>query len=351
MNALPSVERYPGPSSLIKGRSLLICAEGFEDRSLSFVHSVNAKLFSSSFVFTYFPTRKSRLPELMSACGLCSVAAPRVFNYDRFNPSDFEVEFSAAIAKVVLDFEEIVVDISVMSKLMIVIVLHSLRFYKGILRIIYSEPVNYSPSREQFEQNYKSLRLATNLPSYGVHDVVRTPMLTSVVMQRSPTIIVAFTSFNEQLIRALLSNFSPTHLFLINGVPPSLCWREEATQRIHGDILNDYRNDNPVGQDGRLEKRVSTLFYGEAFDVLRDIYNKYCVSHRIVLAPTGSKMQAVGCALLKLCCADVHIEYPTPESFLLDGFSSPEIRAIHQVLFDNFCDSVARIATVNGLNG
>ena len=351
MNLLPPVQPFSGEPSLVQNKTLLICADGFEDRSLSFVQLIGSKLFSKVFVLTYQPTRKSRLPELMMACEKCSHLPPDVIKYDRFHPAVFEGEFPNKINCVLGGIEEVVVDVSVMSKLMILIILNTLRTYSGKVRIIYSEPVDYAPTKNEYDQHYEALRLAAGLPSYGVHDVVRTPMLTSVVMQRSPAIIVAFTSFNEQLIRALLSNFNPAHLFLINGVPPTLLWREEATQKMHANVLSDYRVDNPFDTNGRLELRSSTLFYGETFSVLSDIYRKYCVTNRIVLAPTGSKMQALGCALLKLCCPDVHIEYPTPESFLLKGFSSSEIKCIHQVVFPDFCNFIANLATENKLNG
>ena len=351
MNLLPPVQPFPGEPSLVQNKTLLVCADGFEDRGLSFVQSIRSKAFSTIFVLTYEPTRQSRLCELTTACKKCSNSIPAVIKYDRFHPAVFEEEFPAKINATLDNIEEIIVDISVMSKLMILIILNTLRNYGGKVRIIYTEPIDYAPTKGKYEQHYQALRLAAGLPSYGVHDVVRTPLLTSVVMQRNPAIIVAFTSFNEQLIRALLSNFNPTHLFLINGVPPTLFWREEATQKMHANVLNDYRADNPVDANGRLERRSSTLLYTETFFVLSEIYRKYCVTNRIVLAPTGSKMQALGCALLKLCCPDVHIEYPTPESFLMKGFSSPEIKCIHQVVFPNFRNFIGKLANESQLNG
>lgn len=351
MNLLPQVQQFCGEQMLRGDNTLLICAEGFEDRGLSFVQFITSRKFSEVFVLTYQPTKKSRSPELMEACTMRSISAPRVVEYDRFHPAVFEDKFRRAIDEVIGKTEEVIVDISVMSKLMILIILAVLRNYRGKVRVIYTEPLDYAPTKEEYERHRKNLRLAANLPSYGVHDVVRTPILTSVVMQRSPAIIVAFTSFNEQLIRALLSNFNPTHLFLINGVPPTLSWRGDATQEIHADIINDYIVDNPVDAKGHLERRSSTLLYAETFSVLADIYRRYCEVNRIVLAPTGSKMQALGCALLKLCCPDVHVEYPTPESYLIEGYSSHDIKCIHHVEFQFFSNFIETLARDSGLNG
>jgi hypothetical protein len=43
--------------------------------------------------------------------------------------------------------------------------------------------------------------------------------------------------------------------------------------------------------------------------------------HRVLLAPAGSKMQTIGCYLVKRLHPDIHIEYPSPEGF------SPEYSA------------------------
>lgn len=344
MSVLPEVTPFSREQDIAE-KSLLICAEGFEERGLAFVTGLKTKIFTQIFAITYKPTKKSRLPELMSACEARSTSKPRVLQYDRFHPAVFEEEFRHDISPVLADIDELVIDVSVMSKLMILIILASLKGFEGTVRVIYSQPVDYAPSKDEYDQHRESLRLAAGLPSWGVHDVVRTPLLTSVVMQRSPAIIVAFTSFNEQLIRALLSNFNPTHLFLINGVPPVLSWRETATQEIHSEILNEYRGDNPLDTEHRLDRRSSTLYYAETFELLSKIYREYCVSNRIVLAPTGSKMQALGCALFKLCCPDVHIEYPTPESYLIEGYSSDEIKCIHEVVFSGFSRFLQTLAS------
>jgi len=62
-------------------------------------------------------------------------------------------------------------------------------------------------------------------------------------------------------------------------------------------------------------------------------------------------MQALSCALLKICCADIHVEYPTPESYYVDGYSSSEIREIHQVLFTSFKNTIADVSSSFKLNG
>lgn len=350
VNCLPPIIKFADEDQLRTQSNLLICAEGFEDRSLFFVSRLKNHRFSRTLVLTYHPEKKSRLDELIRECSQKTALPLDIKTYNRFEPAAFETTLIKYLESVLPGIKEVTIDCSVMSKLMILIILYALRTFPGTVRIVYSEPVDYTPTQEEYERQKNNLRLAVSLPSYGVHDVVRTPMLTSVVMQRSPATIVAFASFNEQLIRALLSNFNPTHLLLINGVPPTLAWRESAMQEIHTDIINAYRQDNLLDPDGRLKRRTSTLNYAETFNLLGEIYRKNCVTSRIVLTPTGSKMQSVGCGLIKICCPDIHIEYPTPESYLVDGYSSTEIKEIHHVVFDEFSNFVRNVANGFGLN-
>lgn len=345
---LPQVELIDQEAFLINKRRLLIIAEGFEERSISFLSSSEKIHFDRALVCKYFPPKESKYDELMKLVSQkCDIAEIKELSFNRYDPFEFENQLQKEFERVRL-FDEVVVDISVMSKYMIMQIICSMFDYKGILKLIYTEPLSYAPSENELHNEVQ--RAATILPSSGVHDIVRTPLLTSIIMQKSPALLVAFLSFNEQLIRALLSEYNPMHLFLINGVPPHLHWREKAMSDIHKNIINEYSKDNLVDENGVLIRKTSTLDYTDTFNLLAEIYRKYCVENRIVLAPTGSKMQSVGCALLKLCCPDVHIEYPTPESYYVAGYSSSEIREIHQVIFENIYSLIKQISHIYELN-
>jgi len=335
----------------ISHNSLFIASEGFEDRSLAFASRLkNKKYFRKSIIFNYDPEKKSRLNDLLPLVKTISIEEPIIKTFFRFEPQKSETEFENLI-KELKGIDEIIIDISVMSKLMILIIINALSRFAGKIRIIYSEPISYVPTQEEFKIQKNKIDLPRKLPSFGVHDVVRTSALTSIIMQRSPSLVIAFASFNEQLVRALLSVMNPSHFFLINGVPPTLSWREGAMFELHKGLIDDYSNDNILNSEEKLDRRSSTLFYQETFELLAEIYKKYCYVYRIVLAPTGSKMQALGCALLKICCPDIHIEYPTPESFYFQGYSSKEIKKIHQVVFDNFSINMKDLCEYCKLNG
>jgi hypothetical protein len=156
-------------------------------------------------------------------------------------------------------------------------------------------------------------------PIVGGHGVVRVSSLASVAMQGQPTAALVFMSFNDALTQVLLNTVYPSRLFLINGRPPVHSWREEATAWIHDQVRREWEEDNPVTVSGSVStplRSVSTLNYRETVSLLVDLYWQLSATHRVLLAPAGSKMQAVGCFLAKALHPDIHIEYPSPEGFL-----------------------------------
>jgi len=303
-------------------------------------------------IFKNVPERKSRLDELMQEVeGIVSVQ-PIVMDFNRYEVETSEVDIRRLLDALCTEGSDVYIDISVMSRVLIVILLCIFKRCKCNLYIVYSEPEEYAPTQEVFYEHLKNQQVASIAPSSGFRQVIRTPLLSSSVMQDAPTVAVGFTSFNEQLLRALLSSLNPAHLLLINSIPPSLYWRASATLLVHKGIIHEYCNDNPVNTgDGLLERRASTLYYQETMDIIADIYKKYCYTHRIVLAPTGSKMQALSCGLIKACCHDVHIEYPTPESYYLENYSSSNIKNIHYIKLPDYTELLFQYSEAMGLNG
>jgi DNA-directed RNA polymerase subunit F len=348
---LPVVEKAKNDTETKK--RLLVLSEGFEERSLSFISLSKDLELDKIIICKYYPQKKSKYTDLKSILSEYHKKAESIeLTFKRFEPVEFENDFQDIFSQI-NNFDEVIVDISVMSKFLIMQIFYILSTFRGKVKIIYTEPTFHAPSEEEFNQSRALQSNATLLPfsSSGVHNVIRTPLLSSTVMQKSPTLLVSFLSFNEQLIRALLSECSPMHLYLINGISSHYHWREDAMLFIHENVRKEYIRDNPIDENNKLERRVSIIDYRETFELLASIYNTHCIDSRIVLSPTGTKMQTIGCALIKLCCPDIHIEYPTPESYYIDGYSSSTIREIHQVVFNDMPDFIKEISMKFRLNG
>jgi hypothetical protein len=180
-----------------------------------------------------------------------------------------------------------------------------------------------------------------------IQGVIRVNRLSSVAMQGQPIAAIAFMSFNELLTQALVDAVYPSRLFLINGRRPArLAWREEATAWIHEQLRREWSGDNPLAAPSTDRKQlplrnVSTHEYRETVATLVSLYWEYGVDHRVLLAPTGSKMQTVGCYIAKALHPDIHIEYPTPTGYL--DLYSTGVDQTWLVDFGSLAELIARI--------
>jgi hypothetical protein len=265
---------------------------------------------------------KNRLNDVRD--GLRSLGVPvadsDVLVYDRFDPKNFEAQLRLHL--LAHEVRRVILDISTMSKLAILLILGVCLTLQMEVVIHYAEARTYGPTREEFEKAKKNneIHRPTLQIFTGVHGVVRVSSLASVAMQGQPTAALVFMSFNDSLTQVLLNTVYPSRLFLINGRPPVHSWREEATAWIHDQVRREWDEDNPVsgssaGVVAVPQRTVSTLDYRETVSLLIGLYWQLSATHRVLLAPAGSKMQAVGCYLARALHPDIHIEYPSPEGF------------------------------------
>jgi hypothetical protein len=337
-----------GVVSLLSGpKRLLIAAYGFEDRALGWSESQEGSrhVLHSALLIRYFPSKGynnvSGLDRNIKELGDLNV---REIRHNAYSPHDLESDFDRMVSWFE-EFEEIVIDTSAMTKLLILVCLCKLVKFSGRVRIVYVEANSYAPTEEEY-QGYREggIELIARMPSRGVGALVRMACLSSIRMQGQPVSMIAFASFNEQLVRHMLGTITPHNLFLINGRPPrsEYKWREAATQEIHQQVMADYIENNPSDSDGRLKRSVSTLDYKQTTDCIDKIYDKVGNYERIICAATGSKMQTVGLFFAKILHPDIHIEYPTPDSYYVTGLSAG-VREVHEVTFDNFSKSLKEL--------
>ncbi len=316
---LPPAEPCSGFS--LSAGDLLIAAAGFEDRATALVEMLTARPTSYATVIEYKPfDRHNRLRELLRTFRLKRITS-KVLEYDRFAPYSFPSLLMEMVRD--LSVRHVVLDISAMSKLAIMLCLEVCRAANLPVTVFYAEAQEYGPGREEYERARKENNLhRPSIQVYtGVRGVLHLGELASVSMQGQPTAAIAFMSFNECLTQAIVDALYPSRLFLINGRPPRLHWREEATAWIHEQLRREWPEvDNPLEKDGpreRLPKRsTSTLHYHETIEVLLELYWQLALDHRVLLAPTGSKMQTIACFLVKAMHKDIHVEYPIPTGFL-----------------------------------
>jgi hypothetical protein len=257
--------------------------------------------------------------------------------YEVDAPGELEPMLEDRLGAYIADVDEIIIDISAMTKLLSLVLLCLLKRYDRTLRIVYSEAIKYAPTRDEYVRSRSQMEWAAKFPSRGIEEIVRTKCLSSVVTQGQPVTLIAFTSFNEQLVRHMLGSISPHRLVFINGRPPRKenLWRAEATQELHRKLVEAYAADNPFDRDGHLANSASTLDYRETVMMLVNLYRRYGAQERMLCAATGSKMQTVGLFVAKMIFRDIHVEYPTPDSYFVKGLSQG-IWRVHEVVFPSF---------------
>lgn len=336
-------------------KRIYIAASGFEERALGWcqLQVKNRAHLERAYLFRYLnpkgPNKVRQLRSLVLKLGRPQI---RELHYDLLQPQPIE---SLVTKQLRFDgVDEVIVDISAMTKLLILLVLYHLRSFEGTLRIVYCEADEYCPSKSEYDPVKHQMASTARIPSHGVEQSVRLRCMSSIRMQGQPVSLIAFTSFNEKLISHMLGANSPHRLLLINGRPPrpDYNWREYATYDIHRGLCEEYRADNPEASNHLLERVASTLDYRESIKCLEDIYSKYGLYERIACAATGSKMQTVALFFFKMRHPDVHVEYPTPDSYFVKEMTIG-VRNVHEITipaFKSFLNTYSNDTTVPHLS-
>lgn len=309
-------------------------AAGFDDRAtsiLDYVISQNTQL-ENAIAIEYKPfNRRNRISEFRER--LAKVGAQTVWTtFDRYDPQ----EFSRAILPILesLGPSHILVDISAMSKFLVMVLLQAMRRRPNSLTIGYTEAEVYHPTKEEFELEKKKLGATPDFLTTGVYKILTVTSLSSVSMQGYPVLLLAFPTFNRTEIVALYNEISPKLMILLEGEPHEKQdkWRREAINEVNEEVT-----DNP---DYLWESKVlSTFDYTSNIEALEEIYRKYYYTHKILLSPTGSKLQTVASFMFKQLHPDIQIVYPVTKAFI--GEYSEKCRALWCIHLTKFSDFIA----------
>ena len=304
---------------------VLLCA-GFEDRSVETARRISETKSAGLSVglLTYLPElRQNRQAELRRIGRLARFKVTE-FVYDRVNPAgmgDQLREFSRS-------FRSVVVDVSGMSRLLIVqTVVALIREEKMPVSLIYAMAKEYPPSQARFEDDRKDNKKepVSSYLSTGILEIAVTPELGAVSMLGEPVRLVAFPSFDPAQLTNLIQELQPTYAEFIHGTPPRKNdkWRTKAIRDLNHRALRELQ--------GTKEHETSTLDYRETLNTLLQIYADRSMFDRLVVAPTGSKMQAVAVGLFRAALHDVQIVYPTPQVFAEPEEYTVGVRQLYQL--------------------
>jgi hypothetical protein len=313
--------------------SLVICA-GFEERAIEFLkQAVRPQPCEGRvLIVNYVPVLpENRLAETRRMCE--SAGLPfEVINYDRENVSGFG---DLLCAKLSSDLGRIYVDVSGMSRLLIVQILVALVNRScGFERssVLYAEASDYPPTEDEVKAEIERMGInplhSVMLLSSGVFDVQVIPELASASYDGQQTRLVAFPSFNIDQLIALYNELQPSHCTIIHGVPPDPQnkWRTDAISTL-----------NHLDSSGTEEVfYTSTLDYRKTLQCLLRIYAKDGTTERILVAPTGSKMQSVAVGLFRAFVRDIQIVYPAARDFTSPTNYTHGVKRLYHLPLDSF---------------
>ena len=338
---LPSIEKLDlnkNPTN-----ATFIGSAGFEDRCFSFLGRLisSDKKIKTVIGIEYRPFNPKNRKKDFEKLGVKAALQNKVewLIYDRFNPEKFYHTFGR-IKTLIYDTPNVIIEISGMSKFLIVVLLDILKDFKGNVIVIYSEAEIYHPTHEEFESKKEEMPDIT--PTFLTRDVYKialTTSLSSIAMQSSPLLMIAFPTFNDKELMALLNELTPQYLIEFEGVPhkEDNRWRLEAVRWINSNIDKDFI----LKIDEIIHEALSTFDYVGTVTALDKICMQYRYTHKCVIAPTGSKLQTLGVFIFKQLHPEVQVVYPVTKEFAEEYTDG--CRNIWSITFLKFHDFIKKL--------
>jgi hypothetical protein len=288
---------------------LILCA-GFEDRALAIVrnaisHTPTLNVLLVGYQPAVHENKNDAVDEICHSANIVRI------DYDRQNPQGFG---SRLIQILGTSVGRVVVDVSAMSRLLIVQIVVALGMRRqGFVdcTVAYTEASEYPPTESDAQAELARAEIDPTLSilflSSGVFEITILPELGSIAPAAAQTRLIAFPSLDAHHLTALRNEIQPSRLTLIEGLPPNPAheWRREIIAKING--IHGIRDVEVCA--------ASTLDYRETLELLLSLYQKHSLTERLVIAPTGSKMQSVAVGIFRYFAADVQVVYPTPNAF------------------------------------
>lgn len=325
-----------------------IGAVGFEDRALAVLNETLqlGKRFDQVVAIEYRPlderNKKEKFEKKLDELNIPNTNVKWVI-YDRYKPEEFLKNLNL-IKKTLVLASNVIVDISAMSKLLIIVLLQGLRDLDVNLTLVYAEADVYHPILERFEAEKDRYQRETEvLPIFltsNVYNIVTTTSLSTIAMQGYPLMMIAFPTFNHRELTALVNEIAPQHLILLEGRPHERHndWRLKAIRWLNRKIIEHLANGETLPEK---EKIASTFDYKETIKILEESYQSYKYARKIVVVPTGSKFQTFGVFLFKQMHPDIQIIYPVTKKFA--EMYTERYKAFWEIPFPRFSEFLLQL--------
>jgi hypothetical protein len=352
LSVLAKPELEPFEDVCLGRQDIVVVCAGFEERSVGVLRSaVSKSLGFKVLIIDYRPYfAGNRIGELLDLCGKANLEVHGL-TYDRRAPAGFGDMLQQQLTGVE---GRVFIDISGMSRLLIVQALVALLSGDLDFRqcfVVYAEAKTYLPTQMDVEkaiaESDKDPLFSALFLSSGVFEVTVVPELSATSLGANQSRLVFFPSFNADQLIALRQELQPSRYAYIHGIPPSGSnrWRTEAIMRLNHmekceDDFGETANKDAILVNFKRDEhfKTCTLKYQETLDCLCKIYGKHGMRDRLLISPTGSKMQVVAVGLFRAFVEDVQIVYPTPRVFAEPKDYTTGVGPIHVLPLSGFWD-------------
>jgi hypothetical protein len=292
-----------------EGDVLVTCA-GFEDRAFEYLRRAVARGAHDFKIVAieYRPSVGENRVQEVADLGAAAGARIQWITYDR----ELAGDPSQVVLSGVQAGQRLLIEVSGMSRLLIVQLISAALKAGGLDKcsIVYAEAAEYPPSEAEVaavEEGAEELFGIIQFVSSGVFDIIVPPELSTVAMYGQPIRLIAFPTFNPTQLAALCAEINAASYTIIHGESPreENKWRTAAIRQLN-------RID---GLREREEETSSTLDYRETVKLLVNTYRRVGDRDKLVIAPTGSKMQSVAVAIAVAFMHDIQVVYPAPRTF------------------------------------
>jgi hypothetical protein len=359
LQSLPDLQSLDDPSDI----DLLICASGFEDRTLAVLNRlVELKVdvgIGAYVVYDSNEEHNSRLrDEVVSTMSSIS-ATVRALKID-----DLDSQIARALEEASNDEcagpVRVMLDISSASSRLILIALRSVfalaRHREVDLRVAYAQAEIYTPSEAEARKLIEAARsvgidaheqtLGLDFDAEEAAGVVVYPGQHTDVL---PDRVIVICGFNADRVRSALDaidtdmNLDLLHPMVdyIVGEPPlaSNKWRLQAMIDVYsaGDV------------DTKITPHVtSTLHYKETLQLLEHLYLPDSATQRFTVLPFGSKMQSLATGLFGEVHPDVRVQILAPKAYRGTEYSTGT-QDVHELRFGRVEELRARLRSIGTL--
>ena len=312
-------ESFDFASSLTKG--LLICAGGFEDRSLACARRLRRSNtdIEDSLILRYesqSDDNEANFGELEHRLNYIVGRRPKVVSVNSDTPIESGLAIRTAVEAIVggLADHTALVDVSGMTNLWALSSIHASLTCGLRVSAVYTEARSYYPPRHEHKKivrawKEKRYEVASGyLQSSGLKAVNITPEFVGNFRPGKQVCLMAFVGYEPNRAEGLIDDYAPGALIVFYGRSPypQMYWRTQLSRDLHEELFLQWHV---------RESEISTLVPREILSALECHFDVLKEQYDIAIAPQCSKMQAVASYVFWRNHPEVQLLFTSPVRF------------------------------------